>query len=42
MIDPARAVDRLWPKALAVYAPYASYQERAEREIPLVVLHPRT
>ncbi len=31
---------RLWPKALAVYPGYGGYQERTEREIPLVVLEP--
>jgi deazaflavin-dependent oxidoreductase (nitroreductase family) len=33
---------RLWPKALAVYPGYRGYQERTEREIPLVILSPRT
>jgi F420H(2)-dependent quinone reductase len=42
----ARAADpqereRLWPKAVAVYAGYEGYQQRAEREIPLVILAPR-
>ena len=32
---------RLWPKAVGVYAGYAGYQERTEREIPLVVLASR-
>ena len=32
---------RLWPKAVEVYGGYAGYQERTEREIPLVVLEPR-
>jgi deazaflavin-dependent oxidoreductase (nitroreductase family) len=32
---------RLWPKALAVYPGYRGYQERTDREIPLVVLEPR-
>jgi deazaflavin-dependent oxidoreductase (nitroreductase family) len=32
---------RLWPKAVATYPGYAGYQERADREIPLVVLEPR-
>ena len=32
---------RLWRKAVAVYGGYAGYQERTEREIPLVVLEPR-
>jgi deazaflavin-dependent oxidoreductase (nitroreductase family) len=29
---------RLWQKMTAVYPPYDEYQERAERQIPLVVL----
>lgn len=32
---------RLWPMAVATYAGYSAYQERADREIPLVVLEPR-
>ncbi len=32
---------RLWPMAVATYAGYAGYQERTDREIPLVVLEPR-
>jgi hypothetical protein len=32
---------RLWPKAVAVYGSYASYQERTDRKIPLVILEPR-
>jgi len=31
---------RLWPKALAVYPGYRGYQDRTDREIPLVVLEP--
>ena len=31
---------RLWPRAVEVYAPYESYQRRTEREIPLVILSP--
>ena len=33
--------DRLWPKAVAVYGGYEDYQERTDREIPLVILEPR-
>ena len=33
--------ERLWPKAVATYRPYRDYQERTDREIPLVVLEPR-
>jgi deazaflavin-dependent oxidoreductase (nitroreductase family) len=32
---------RLWPKAVAAYGGYATYQERTGREIPLVILEPR-
>jgi len=32
---------RLWAKALEVYPTYASYQQRTDREIPLVVLERR-
>ena len=32
---------RLWAKAVEVYGPYADYQARTEREIPLVILEPR-
>jgi deazaflavin-dependent oxidoreductase (nitroreductase family) len=32
---------RLWPKAVATYSGYKGYQERTEREIPLVILEPR-
>jgi deazaflavin-dependent oxidoreductase (nitroreductase family) len=33
--------DRLWGKAVESYRGYATYQARAGREIPLVVLEPR-
>jgi deazaflavin-dependent oxidoreductase (nitroreductase family) len=33
--------ERLWPKAVAAYGGYATYQARAPREIPVVVLEPR-
>ncbi len=32
---------RLWPKAVETYSGYRDYQERTEREIPLVALEPR-
>ena len=32
---------RLWRKATATYGGYRTYQERTDREIPLVVLEPR-
>lgn len=32
---------RLWPMAIATYDGYRGYQERTEREIPLVILEPR-
>ena len=33
--------ERLWPKAVEAYGGYRGYQERTEREIPVVVLEPR-
>jgi deazaflavin-dependent oxidoreductase (nitroreductase family) len=33
--------ERLWRRAVELYSPYAEYQERTERQIPLVVLEPR-
>jgi F420H(2)-dependent quinone reductase len=43
----ARAADpeereRLWPMVVAVYGGYEGYRRRTEREIPLVVLEPRS
>ncbi len=32
---------RLWPKAVETYQGYDDYQERAGREIPVVILEPR-
>jgi deazaflavin-dependent oxidoreductase (nitroreductase family) len=32
---------RLWPKAVQTYGGYRGYQERTDREIPLVILEPR-
>jgi deazaflavin-dependent oxidoreductase (nitroreductase family) len=32
---------RLWPKAVAAYAGYRGYQQRTQRQIPLVILEPR-
>jgi F420H(2)-dependent quinone reductase len=32
---------RLWPKAVDTYPGYRGYQERTDREIPLVILEPR-
>jgi F420H(2)-dependent quinone reductase len=32
---------RLWPKAVETYGGYRGYQERTDREIPLVILEPR-
>ena len=37
----AKQRQRLWPKAVAAYGSYASYQERTDRKIPLVILEPR-
>jgi F420H(2)-dependent quinone reductase len=33
--------ERLWQRAVELYGPYADYQKRTERQIPLVVLEPR-
>jgi F420H(2)-dependent quinone reductase len=33
--------ERLWPEVLRLYSGYGDYQERTDREIPLVVLEPR-
>ena len=33
---------RLWPRVVALWAGYDDYQRRTEREIPLVILEPRT
>ncbi len=38
--DP-RERERLWPLAVDTYSGYAGYQQRTEREIPLVILEPR-
>src|SRR3954466_13251665 len=32
---------RLWPKVVAAYGGYRGYQQRTDREIPLVILEPR-
>jgi len=39
----ATAVERkrLWPEVVATYRGYEGYQERTDREIPLVILEPR-
>jgi F420H(2)-dependent quinone reductase len=31
---------RIWPKMVDVYAPYADYQRKTERDIPVVILEP--
>ena len=31
---------RIWPKMVEIYAPYADYQRRTERDIPVVILEP--
>lgn len=31
----------LWPRVVAAYKGYGGYQERTEREIPLIILEPR-
>ena len=33
--------ERLWPLAVKTYSGYTGYQQRTDREIPLVVLEPR-
>jgi len=33
--------EHLWPLVVSVYGGYQDYQQRTEREIPLVVLEPR-
>jgi len=33
---------RLWPQVTTVHKGYAGYQEKTEREIPLVLLEPRS
>ena len=33
--------ERLWPKAVEAYPGYRTYQERTDREIPLVILERR-
>ncbi|HEX9824729.1 MAG TPA: nitroreductase family deazaflavin-dependent oxidoreductase [Actinomycetota bacterium] len=38
----AKERTRLWPRAVEAYSGYEGYQERADREIPLVILEPRT
>lgn len=32
---------RLWPRVVETYSGYADYQQRTEREIPVVILEPR-
>jgi deazaflavin-dependent oxidoreductase (nitroreductase family) len=34
--------ERLWPMIVDLYGGYADYQERTDREIPLVILEPRS
>ena len=33
---------RLWPQVVSLYGGYEEYQERTKREIPLVILEPRS
>jgi deazaflavin-dependent oxidoreductase (nitroreductase family) len=33
--------ERIWPKAVAAYGPYAEYQARTPRKIPVVILERR-
>jgi deazaflavin-dependent oxidoreductase (nitroreductase family) len=32
----------LWPKVVDLYSGYANYQQRTDREIPLVILEPHS
>jgi len=34
--------EQLWPRLVALYADFAKYERWTERQIPVVVLHPRT
>ena len=34
--------ERLWPRVVDLYEGYAGYQQRTDREIPLVILEPRS
>ena len=36
-----RGLAWLWPRVVAAYAGYGSYQRRTERDIPLVICEPR-
>ena len=36
----AQEREKLWPRLVDLYSDYANYQERTEREIPLVILSP--
>jgi F420H(2)-dependent quinone reductase len=38
--DPAER-ERLWPEVVRLYEGYRGYQERTDRQIPLVILEPR-
>jgi deazaflavin-dependent oxidoreductase (nitroreductase family) len=33
--------ERLWPMAVQTYSGYRGYQDRTDREIPLIILEPR-
>ena len=35
-------VERIWPKLIASYGYYDAYRERTARDIPVVILEPRT
>lgn len=34
--------EAVWPRVVAAYHDYAEYQKRTDREIPVVILEPRT
>ncbi len=38
----AKERSRLWPKVIVLYGGYEQYQARTKRQIPLVILEPRT
>jgi deazaflavin-dependent oxidoreductase (nitroreductase family) len=37
----AREKEELWPRIVSAYPGYASYQQRTDRDIPLIICEPR-
>ena len=37
----AEEKERLWPRLVEIYPPYAGYQARTDRDIPVIILTPR-